>query len=218
MNINCFMFGMKNLKAEEIRGKRVIEIGACNVNGSLRPLIEQYGPQEYTGVDITAGVGVDIVCDVTALITRFGERSFDLIVSTELLEHVRDWRLAIHNMKTILKPGGVMVITTRSPGFVYHGYPYDFWRYEVEDMRSIFQDCHIEKLECDVQPGVLLKCVKPHDFHEQDLRGLSLYSIVTRRRTAQLRDEDLTAGSFKRLIFRQRLKEFLHKNIDKIIG
>lgn len=212
------MFGMKNLLADEVRGKRVIEIGACNVNGSLRPLIEQYGPQEYIGVDIAAGQGVDIVCDVTALISRFGERSFDLVVSTELLEHVRDWRLAIHNMKAVCKPGGVMVITTRSPGFVYHGYPYDFWRFELEDMRSIFLDCRIEKLESDVQPGVLLKCVRPQDLHEQDLSGFLLYSMVTGKRIKELRDEDLTAGSFKRLVFRQRLKEFLHKNIDKIIG
>ncbi|MFA6216195.1 MAG: class I SAM-dependent methyltransferase [Candidatus Omnitrophota bacterium] len=216
MNINCFMFGMKNLSAEEIKGKRVIEIGACNVNGSLRPLIEQYGPQEYIGVDIAAGQGVDVVCDVTALVSRFGERSFDLVVSTELLEHVRDWRLAIHNMKTICKPGGVILVTTRSEGFVYHGYPFDFWRYEEEDMRTIFQDCHIDKLECDVQPGVLLKCVKPQEFHEQDLRKLSLYSIVTRRRINDLRDADLRSGRFKRLIFKQRLKEFLHKNIDRI--
>lgn len=48
---SCIQFGTKNLSREEIQGKRVIEVGSLNVNGSLRQTIEALGPREYVGVD-----------------------------------------------------------------------------------------------------------------------------------------------------------------------
>jgi len=46
------------------------------------------------------------------------------VISTELLGHVQNWRLVVNNMKNVLKHGGY---ATRSHGFPYHAYPYDFW-------------------------------------------------------------------------------------------
>lgn len=210
MTAYCMLFGAMYLKKEEIGGKRVIEVGSYNVNGSLRPLFESYNPAEYIGVDISPGPGVDQICDVNDLITTFASQSFDVVVSTELLEHVKDWRNAIHNIKAICKPGGKILVTTRSIGFSYHGHPFDFWRYEIEDMQYIFQDLIIEKLEKDPQIGVLMKAVKPSDFLEQDLSGYALYSIVSNKRT-----KELTAGPIntrvRRLLSKQRLREFLCK-------
>ncbi|MEM2261178.1 MAG: methyltransferase domain-containing protein [Ignisphaera sp.] len=77
-------------------------------------------------------------CRPKKIVEYFGEESFDVIISTEVLEHVRDWRAVINNMKRALREGGIMYITTRSFGFPYHDFPYDFWRYEIEDMRKIF--------------------------------------------------------------------------------
>jgi len=49
---------------------------------------------------------------VEELVEHFGTESFDVIIATELLEHVKDWRLVINNMKQVLKPGGYIYITT----------------------------------------------------------------------------------------------------------
>jgi len=103
MNTAVFLFGLRNIRKEDVEGKRVIEVGSFDVNGSLRPIIEAYSPGEYTGVDIMAGPGVDILCDAAHLIEKFGPESFDAVISTEMIEHVRDWKTAIHNLKGVCK-------------------------------------------------------------------------------------------------------------------
>ncbi len=217
MNTACFLFGFRNIRKDEIEGKRILEVGACDVNGSLRPLIESYCPAEYVGADIAEGPGVDVICDAAQLVRRFGEGSFDAVICTEMIEHVRDWRAAVHNLKAVCKKGGVLLVTTRSPGFLYHGWPYDFWRYELQDIERIFGDFRIERLEPDPRNGVLLKCVKPADFSEKEPGAeFALYSIVTRSRTADITDRQLCSPVFRSRIFVQRLKEFLIKHIASI--
>jgi SAM-dependent methyltransferase len=90
-------FFIDNIKIEEFKGKRVLEVGSKYVNGSVRPLIERFcSPREYVGVDIEA----------EKLVEYFGPESFDVVISTETLEHVQNWRLVINNMKSVLKCGG----------------------------------------------------------------------------------------------------------------
>jgi len=148
----CINFGKQNLSESEIKGKSVIEVGSYNVNGSLRTYITSLKPQSYLGVDISEGPGVDKICKAEDLVTMFGENSFDIVISTEMLEHVEDWRIVIHNLKMLLKENGILLITTRSKGFAYHGYPHDYWRYELEDMKQIFRDCDILFLAPDPSP------------------------------------------------------------------
>ena len=211
-NQSCIQFGAKNLTGEEIKEKRVLEVGSVDVNGNLRPIVEAHGPREYVGVDIEKGRGVDVVCRAEDILQTFGRESFDAVISTEMLEHIRDWRTVVSNIKNICRPGGVVLLTTRSHGFKYHGFPYDFWRYEQEDMKNIFSDFEIQALQGDPEmPGVLLKAKKPAHFAEKDLSEYKLYSIVTNRKMKELRDGDFNNFYFKRLKFRLKLREFRKK-------
>jgi SAM-dependent methyltransferase len=189
----CIGFGIRHLTPDEVRGTRVIEIGSRDVNGSLRPLIMSWGkPAEYVGVDIVEGPGVDIICTAEDLVDRFGKESFDLVISTEMLEHVRDWRKVVSNMKNLCRPGGTILVTTRSIGFPYHGYPYDYWRFQDEDMRNVFGDCRISTIENDpLAPGVFLKARKTGNFRENDLSAYCLYSIVARKKVRDLSEREL---------------------------
>ena len=183
-NKACLDFGKRYLTEEDIKDKHVIEIGSMDVNGSLRPIAEAHAPSRYIGIDLAEGPGVDEICSAHDLVKRFGEESFDFAISSEMIEHVQDWRDAISQMKAILKPGGALLITTRSYPFPYHEYPYDYWRFEQDDMRAIFADMRIEVLEPDdFAPGVLVKVRKPADFVEKDLSRHALYSMVALRRT-----------------------------------
>lgn len=185
-NPACLEFIKQNLRAKEIKGKFVLDVGARDLNGSARELVAQFKPKEYVGVDIEAGPGVDQIIPADKLIDSFGEGIFDVVITTEMLEHVQDWKTVVHNLKAVLGPGGVLYITTRSKGFPYHEYPGDHWRYELADMQAIFEDFDITVLESDPsEPGVFMKAFKPADFMEVDLSGYELYSMQSPEPPAQ---------------------------------
>jgi len=178
-NKACIDFGKTVLKEENVRGRSVIEVGALDVNGSLRSVVESLSPSSYIGVDMQKGRGVDRICKVEDLIETFGKDTFDVVISTELLEHVLDWAGAIHNLKQILKPGGILLVTTRSRGCVYHGFPFDFWRYEIVDVQQIFSDFSIDVVTSDPDlPGIFLLARKPQVYQENDAHDRKLYSVV----------------------------------------
>jgi SAM-dependent methyltransferase len=177
----CIEFG-KNLPAKAVKGARVLEVGSLDVNGSVRADVMALNPSLYIGCDIMFGKGVDIKCEVENLVSLFGYETFDIVISTEMLEHVKDWRAAIHNIKAVTRKGGYILITTRSIGFAKHCHPYDFWRFEDEDMRKIFSDCDILRIEKDIYaPGIFILAQKPKDFHECFLDDISIYHIEDKK-------------------------------------
>ena len=196
MNKACVDFVVRSLTADDVRGRTVLEVGSRNVNGSLRWHVEGLGPASYLGVDLVGGPGVDEICRVDCLIDRFGPDRFDLVFSTEMLEHVRDWRAALVNLKAVTKPGGILLFTTRSRGFWFHGYPFDFWRYELSDVTAVFGDFEMLALEADIsEPGVFFKGRKPEGWRDRPLDDYELYSIILGRRA-------LDVGSIDVLSFR----------------
>lgn len=179
MHESVMEFVRKALYPEIVTGKRVLEVGSRNINGSPREIIGAFGPEEYVGVDPTDGLDVDVVLGAEALIEHFGAERFDLVVSTKALEHIEHWKCAVHNMKTVCAPGGILMVTTRSPGFKLHDYPQDFWRFRAVDFGGIFSDCYIETLQADPQaPGVFIKAIKPAvNFVECDLSQIRVAAM-----------------------------------------
>jgi SAM-dependent methyltransferase len=212
-NVAVIEFFVESVEKEEFEGKRVLEVGSKYVNGSVRPLIERFlRPREYVGVDIEPGKFVDVVLPAERLVEHFGPESFDVVIATELLEHVQDWRLVVNNMKAVLRRGGYIYITTRSYGFPSHAYPYDFWRYEVEDMKRIFGDFEIIRLARDREaPEVFMKARKPFDYHPKDLQSVALYSMILGRRTTSI-------PSPQEMPLSRKAKLLAHKVMDLVGG
>lgn len=180
MNVPVMEFVKREVKLDHVKGKRIIDVGSLNVNGSTREYFLSLSPSEYKGIDIRQGPEVDEICDACELIDRYFRESFDFVVSCEMLEHVEKWREAILNMKSVIRPDGYILITTRSKGAGYHGYPDDFWRYSVLDIAQIFSDFEIISIATDYQsPGVFLFAKKPHVWIPNNLNSYELYSIKT---------------------------------------
>jgi 2-polyprenyl-3-methyl-5-hydroxy-6-metoxy-1,4-benzoquinol methylase len=122
--------------AKKHRGRitgRVIDVGSYEVNGGLRSVLPI-----TLGVDMAPGPGVDQVCNVGDLISTFGAESFDSVCSADALEHMEDWDSALTNMWTILKTGGVFLITMANPKKGFHGYPSDYHRMDMDTFKRVF--------------------------------------------------------------------------------
>jgi SAM-dependent methyltransferase len=190
-NQACEVFAQR-IREADVRNKRVLEVGSRNVNGSLRVKIEALHPASYLGIDIEQGPGVDELCGIDQLIDRYGEQAFDVIICTEVIEHVRDWRGGIQNLKAVLRPDGALLLTTRSSPFPYHGFPFDFWRFEVEDMRQIFADMTVDAIEPDPSmPGVFVLVRRPAVYAATSLSNIELYSVVSKQRCAEISSLDM---------------------------
>jgi hypothetical protein len=143
----------------------------------------KHGPRSYVGVDIRPGPGVDIVCPAENLNRQFGDQAFDIVFATEVVEHIRDWRTAIENMMNLVRIGGVLLLTTRSPGYPYHGSPHDYWRYDASSFRAIFQGWSVVALEDDPhRPGIFVSARKL-EHKSPNLGWVELYSVALGRRS-----------------------------------
>lgn len=194
-------FGRVVIKEDDVRGKSIIEVGAYDINGSLRPHVQSLNPGKYVGVDIAAGPGVDFVANVADLLDHFEYGSFDMVIATEVLEHVKNWRKAVSNIKHIIKPGGIVIITVPSKGCGFHGCPDDHWRYEIEDIKTIFSDFIIEELWKSPEiEGVFLKAKRPDNLIEFDTSNYKLYSIMKRRRAFDNRGVEILFFNIRMLV------------------
>lgn len=180
MHASVMEFIGRELRLEDVTKKRLLEVGSRDINGSVRQLGKKGWPNAYIGIDMMAGPGVDEVLKAEDLVSRFGAESFDTVLCIETLEHVEFWQKAVTAMKAVLRPGGILMITTRAPGFPMHAHPSDFWRFTLDDFRMIFADLEIVNLEADTQadhPGVFLKARKPVDSKPIDLAGVQVKSV-----------------------------------------
>lgn len=172
----------RTLTEKDVTGRSVLEVGSYDVNGSVRPHIESLGPSRYLGVDAGPGPRVDQVVDCERLTDSVGAGCWDVVVSTEMLEHVRDWRTCMTQMAAAVALNGLLLITTRGPGFPYHPYPEDHWRYTTTDMRQILSRLNLAVLAVDEDdyrsPGVLALAVKPLDWTPPDPDALQAVDVA----------------------------------------
>ena len=103
----------------------VADIGAQNVNGSLRDVAPPN--VRYTGVDFVPGRGVDVILEDPYHLP-FDDNTFDAVVCSSVFEHSQFfWELFLEIIR-ILKPGGLCYLNVPSNGY-FHQYPSDNWRF-----------------------------------------------------------------------------------------
>jgi SAM-dependent methyltransferase len=101
---------------EAFRGRKVLEIGSLDLNGSVRRFFSEC---DYLGIDVAPGPGVDLVCQGQDYAAP--DASFDTVISCEAMEHNPHWRDTFGNMLRLCRPGGLVVMSCASTGRPEHG-------------------------------------------------------------------------------------------------
>jgi len=109
------------------RPLRVLDVGGADVNGTVHTIVRLRRFHELACLDvldIEPGPGVTIVADATDLDVwrKLAEGElYDLVITTETFEHVKDWSVIVAGVSAALRPGGWFVGTCASVGRRPHG-------------------------------------------------------------------------------------------------
>jgi SAM-dependent methyltransferase len=116
----------------------IYEFGSLQVSGQegyadLRPI---FPGKHYIGCDARMGVGVDRIEDLMGLSLEDETAGTVLILDT--LEHVENCHRAMEDVHRILKPEGILAISSVML-FPIHEHPFDYWRFTPEAFRLLLR-------------------------------------------------------------------------------
>jgi len=105
--------------------------------GGLKPSSPFFADAaEYVGVDVAESPSADVVGFVESL--PIDDDSFDIVLCTQVLEHVDDPAAAVREMHRVTKPGGRVLASTHGV-MVFHPNPNDYWRWTHTGLRRLFE-------------------------------------------------------------------------------
>lgn len=111
-----FTVFVKSILSDYFKNKRVLDVGAGDINGNNRFLFENC---HYEGNDVVQAPNATIVSKTKDL--PFAPNSFDTIISTECFEHDPEYKESFLKIYDMLKPGGLFCFTCASTGRAEHG-------------------------------------------------------------------------------------------------
>ncbi len=77
----------------------------------------------------------------------YDDDSFDYVLADQVIEHVRKPWVGVEEVRRVLKPGGITVLTSALM-FYIHGVPYDYWRFTPAGLRILcekFSKIHVSE-------------------------------------------------------------------------
>lgn len=109
----------------------------------------------YKGLDIETGINYqdvkpDFLWDGNLM--PFEDQRFDVVISTEVLEHVPEPEKYLLEVRRVLKPGGIFFFTV--PFLMsLHEIPHDYYRYTPYALDRIFKKVGFEDIEIKAMGG-----------------------------------------------------------------
>jgi hypothetical protein len=119
--------------ASECAG-RFLEFG----DPHYRRLFDSAAISQYDVLDVAPGPAVTIVADIQNC-SDISDNTYDVIVCTQVLEHVANPFRAAAELRRILKPGGRLLLTVPA-AYPYHAVPRDYWRFTRDSLQLLFGD------------------------------------------------------------------------------
>jgi SAM-dependent methyltransferase len=130
-------------------GAQVLDAGAGDALYAHHFSHKRYHTTDF-GLANKAYARLDYVCDLSALPVR--NEVYDLIVCTQVLEHVPDPGEVLAEFRRVLKPSGALWLS--APLFYEeHEQPYDFYRYTQFALRRLVESAGLAIRSIDWMEG-----------------------------------------------------------------
>ncbi len=151
---------IKKVQQESQRPLRALKVFNCEINGALDLLFkgnESYITSEYFGEQHTSGDLVNGARHENLMKTSFASKSLDLIISSDVFEHIPDPYRAFNELRRILRIGGRHIFTV----------PY-------------YQDCFRGEVRAKIKDGKTVNYMEAqYHLDPQNPEGILVYNIFS---------------------------------------
>jgi SAM-dependent methyltransferase len=149
-------FSKSFLNKQVHRNAGCIQGIVADLGCGLKPYRNYFENSKYIGLDFPStsvarlSNEADIYGDLAQL--PFCDNCLDGVLCTQVLEHVQDPMKAILEIKRVLKPDGILLL---SVPFFYplHDEPHDYFRFSKNGLRTMLSRAELEVLEITPQGG-----------------------------------------------------------------
>jgi len=156
--IDSFVIKVKQQFPSYFEDKTVLEVGSQDINGSVR---KHFKDCDYLGIDLGEAPGVDMVISINDFPMP---DKYDVVISSEMLEHCEQWDKALSMMYKNTKPGGIFILTCAGPKRQEHGtnnhtpqdskFTLDHYRnISIEDFYSVLPISYFEMSSLSLERG-----------------------------------------------------------------
>jgi SAM-dependent methyltransferase len=116
----------------------IYEFGSLQVSGQegFADLRTFFLGKEYVGCDLIDGPGVERILNIHKI--DLPSESVGTVIIADTLEHVEFVRNAMDEVYRILKPEGIVIMSSVM-NFPIHNFPEDYWRFTPEGFKSLLR-------------------------------------------------------------------------------
>jgi SAM-dependent methyltransferase len=149
---------IRRLSALTGAGKRILDVGA----GELQ-YKKYFKHLNYVSQDLGVGDAnwdyskIDIISDIYNIPVE--EKSFDYILCTQVIEHLKYPHQAFKEFSRILKSGGLLFVTCPL-SWKEHQQPYDYFRYTQYALKMLAEENNFKVLELNKVGGKFITMAK----------------------------------------------------------
>lgn len=128
---------------------KILDVGSLDINGCYKKSF-QLPKWSYTGMDITPGKNVDLVVPDPHNWTNIQDKSYDVVVSGNCLEHIEAPWMVAKEIERITKDNGICIFTVPWNHGI-HRFPVDCWRILPDGMTYMMTKfCNFKYFTCGV--------------------------------------------------------------------
>ncbi len=106
------------------KSDKILEVGCAG--GPLIKILAAEGYSNITGIDLSENAielckkrGIENAMVMDAAKTLFKDNEFDLLIASDILEHIEDDHSALAEWKRILKPNGILIVFVPAFSFLW---------------------------------------------------------------------------------------------------